>query len=76
MLNQPDHPLIIHPDHPNALAMLDENGTPQFVAAQRVIELVDGLNRRIAELEEDVFRLRGGIRLDSFELSCILCNQF
>lgn len=66
--------LMIHPNHPGALAIMDAAGQPQFVAAERVLEMYDALRQQVADLETENNRLRGGILVDDIDLSWIVSN--
>ena len=66
--------LIIHPENPQALALMDAEGNPQFVDANRVLSLYNALRGRVDELEAEVARLRGRILVDDADLLYILCN--
>lgn len=66
--------LIIHPEHPQALAIMDAEGNPQFVDANRVLNLYNALRGRVDELEAEVARLRGHMIVDDAGLLSILCN--
>lgn len=68
--------LMIHPMHPGALAVLDEEGKPQFVAAARVVEMFGNLQAQIERLEAQVDKLgrNGKPAVDAGTLSALVCD--
>ena len=66
--------LMVHPDHPGALAVLDEEGTPQFVIAAQVVERFERLCAHVERLEVQVDKLErnGKPAVDDDALSALV----
>lgn len=66
--------LMVHPDHPGALAILDEEGEPQFVTAARVVEMFERLCAQVERLEAQAEKLErnGKPAVDDGALSALV----